>query len=253
MATIATARTIVVRARAPGASIASSDRGVATPARGVVRPNIVDAATRQHHQQSRSGGGSRRRARAVVVASSSSSSSSSSEDDAPTRREAVAAALAAIALATGGGAVAPSVARADSFAADIEADLPPPPPPRVLVVGATGQTGSLVVRELKKRGDDIAVVAAVRSEEKAAKMGVDGGNVSLLGGFDVTADASTLAAAMTGIDKVIVCTGFVPGNPFKMSAAAHSVDNEGVIHLVDAAKAAGCVLYVGPRTTAFAW
>ena len=251
MATIATARTIVVRARAPGASIASSDRGVATPARGVVRPNIVDAATRQHHQQSRSGGVSRRRARAVVVASSSSSSSS--EDDAPTRREAVAAALAAIALATGGGAVAPSVARADLFAADIEADLPPPPPPRVLVVGATGQTGSLVVRELKKRGDDIAVVAAVRSEEKAAKMGVDGGNVSLLGGFDVTADASTLAAAMTGIDKVIVCTGFVPGNPFKMSAAAHSVDNEGVIHLVDAAKAARCVLYAGSHTTAFAW
>ena len=139
MATIATARTIVVRARAPGASIASSDRGVATPARGVVRPNIVDAATRQHHQQSRSGGGSRRRARAVVVASSSSSSSSS-EDDAPTRREAVAAALAAIALATGGGAVAPSVARADSFAADIEADLPPPPPPRRLLPLSAART-----------------------------------------------------------------------------------------------------------------
>ena len=37
----------------------------------------------------------------------------------------------------------------------------------------------------------------------------------------------------------MICTGFVPGNPFKMAQAAHAVDNEGVVHLVDAAKAAG--------------
>jgi hypothetical protein len=37
---------------------------------------------------------------------------------------------------------------------------------------------------------------------------------------------------MRGADVVIVCTGFVPGNPFKMGAAAHAVDNEGVVHIV---------------------
>ena len=48
----------------------------------------------------------------------------------------------------------------------------------------------------------------------------------------VPADAATLAATMTGVDVAVVCTGFVPGNPFKMAAAAHAVDNEGVVHLV---------------------
>mmetsp|Transcript_4604 Transcript_4604/g.11635 ORF Transcript_4604/g.11635 Transcript_4604/m.11635 type:complete len:206 (+) Transcript_4604:506-1123(+) len=70
-------------------------------------------------------------------------------------------------------------------------------------------------------------------------MGLDAGGVGLLAGFDVTADAGTLAAQMKGFDVAIVCTGFVPGNPFKMGAAAHAVDNEGVVHLTDAAKAAG--------------
>ena len=38
---------------------------------------------------------------------------------------------------------------------------------------------------------------------------------------------------------LIIAVGFVPGNPFKMNAAAHAVDNVGTIALIDAAKAAG--------------
>ena len=44
---------------------------------------------------------------------------------------------------------------------------------------------------------------------------------------------------MKGTDVVVICTGFVPGNPFKMAGGRAAVDNEGVVHLVDAAKAAG--------------
>jgi uncharacterized protein YbjT (DUF2867 family) len=55
--------------------------------------------------------------------------------------------------------------------------------------------------------------------------------------------ADVLATAMKSVDAeiVVVCTGFVPGNPFKMAAAARAVDNEGVVHLVDAAKRSGTV------------
>lgn len=110
----------------------------------------------------------------------------------------------------------------------------------ILVVGATGATGRLVVDELRNRGDpDSQIVAAVRSAEKAKKLGVNKGDVSLLPNFDITSDASILAEQMTNVDVAVVCTGFVPGNPFKMAAAAHAVDNEGVVHLVEAAKAAG--------------
>ena len=63
--------------------------------------------------------------------------------------------------------------------------------------------------------------------------------MTLLPGFDVTAAASTMAASMAGIDVAVICTGFVPGNPLKWGADAHAVDNEGVVHLVDAAKSAG--------------
>ena len=92
--------------------------------------------------------------------------------------------------------------------------------------------------ELRRRGG-AGITAAVRSPEKASKLGIDRGGVELLPGFDVTAPADVLAGPMKGTDVVVICTGFVPGNPFKMAQAAHAVDNEGVVHLVDAAKAAG--------------
>jgi len=144
----------------------------------------------------------------------------------PSRRETIASALSFAALCF--------VAQPPQAAAGVTGDALP----TVLVVGATGQTGRLVVDELRKRGG-ADVVAAVRSPDKAKKMGLDAGGVTLLPGFDVTANATALAAGMRGADVVIVCTGFVPGNPFKMGAAAHAVDNEGVVHIVDAAKAAG--------------
>jgi|TARA_B110000483_G_scaffold232831_1_gene300904 uncharacterized protein YbjT (DUF2867 family) len=58
---------------------------------------------------------------------------------------------------------------------------------------------------------------------------------------DVTDTTENLALAMAGADVVVIATGFVPGNPFKMNAAAHEVDNEGVVNCVNAAKKAGNV------------
>ena len=153
------------------------------------------------------------------------------------RREAISGALAAITFASN--ASIASLALADD---DVVAASPAAPSvsvtPKILVVGATGQTGQLVVDELRRRGG-AGITAAVRSPEKASKLGIDRGGVELLPGFDVTAPADVLAGPMKGTDVVVICTGFVPGNPFKMAQAAHAVDNEGVVHLVDAAKAAG--------------
>ena len=149
----------------------------------------------------------------------------------PSRRQTLVSALAASALAS-----ASPLASAPALAAESART--------VLVVGATGATGRLVVEELRQRGDaDAAVVAAVRSEAKAKKLGVDEGDVKLLPGFDVTMPADELATAMksVGATIVVICTGFVPGNPFKMAAAARAVDNEGVVHLVDAAVRSGTV------------
>lgn len=150
----------------------------------------------------------------------------------PSRRQTLVSALAASVLA-GASPLASSPALAAEGART------------VLVVGATGATGRLVVEELRRRGDaDAAVVAAVRSEEKAKKLlSVDKGDVGVMSGFDVTMPADVLAPLMKSVDAeiVVVCTGFVPGNPFKMASAARAVDNEGVVHLVDAARRSGTV------------
>jgi len=172
--------------------------------------------------------------------------SSSSPETTPTtatRRATLATALALLAAPRAAladdAAAAPAAAAAAAVSAAAAAA-----PPRIVVVGATGQTGALVVDALRRRGGAASVVAAVRSAEKARKLGVDRGGVELLPDFDVTADAATLAERLGGggaaaPDVLIIATGFVPGNPFKMAAAARAVDNEGVVHLVDAARRAG--------------
>ena len=111
--------------------------------------------------------------------------------------------------------------------------------PRVLVVGATGQTGALVVRELSRAGRARAIVAGARSAAKATKLGLDAlPGVEILDGVDVTRGVDALALAFEGFHVVVVATGFVPGNPLKMNAAARAVDNEGVCAVADAAKRA---------------
>ena len=58
--------------------------------------------------------------------------------------------------------------------------------------------------------------------------------------LDVVADSvDALAQTMDGADSLVIATGFIPGNPFKMNDEAHKVDNVGTIKLIDAAKKAG--------------
>merc|ERR1719476_70105 len=78
-----------------------------------------------------------------------------------------------------------------------------------------------------------------------------------LKGLDVEkAGVDELARSLRGADGLVIAVGFVPGNPFKMDAAAHAVDNVGTVALIDAAKAAGVrkvVLVSSILTDAGAW
>ena len=58
-----------------------------------------------------------------------------------------------------------------------------------------------------------------------------------LRGIDVeTLGVGELTASLKGADGLVIAVGFVPGNPFKMTAAAAAVDNVGTVKLIDAAK-----------------
>lgn len=109
---------------------------------------------------------------------------------------------------------------------------------KVVVAGATGQTGSRVLSQLVKAYPSISTVAGVRDPNKAAAAGVLGATM-----LDVTNEA-TLSPALAGADALICAVGFVPGNPLQFGKAAHAVDNVGTCALIDAAKAAGVKKFV---------
>ena len=75
--------------------------------------------------------------------------------------------------------------------------------------------------------------------------------------LDVASDTTdSITAVLAGADSLVIAVGFVPGNPLKMNAAAHEVDNIGTCKLIDAAKAANVkkvVLVSSILTNGRAW
>lgn len=99
-------------------------------------------------------------------------------------------------------------------------------PKKVLVAGATGQTGQLIVSELLASGYEVR--ALVRDTAKARK--VLGDQVELVQG-DVK-NPATLTAAFAGTDAVISAVG---ARGAKGPDRPEAIDYEGVKNLVDAA------------------
>lgn len=105
---------------------------------------------------------------------------------------------------------------------------PPAAPNKVLVAGATGQTGRLIVSELLASG--YAVRALVRDTAKGRQ--VLGDKVELVQG-DIK-DPATLADAFAGTDAVISAVG---ARGAKGPDRPEAIDYQGVKNLVDAAVA----------------
>ncbi|MDE0680698.1 MAG: SDR family oxidoreductase [Gammaproteobacteria bacterium] len=106
--------------------------------------------------------------------------------------------------------------------------------PLVLVAGATGGTGSLVVAELVKQG--YPVRAFVRNSAKAVeRLGAD--VEAVVGDLK---DPASIAAALDGVGAVIN-TASASGGP---ENSAEHVDFEGARNLAEAALAAGVGQYV---------
>ena len=110
---------------------------------------------------------------------------------------------------------------------------------KVVVAGATGQTGRRVLERLAQAGN-LEVIGGVRNVEKAtASLGetstvVRGAMIQTVASVDTSAvnlkhldvvkdSIDELAASMDGATSLVIATGFIPGNPLKMNAAAHEV------------------------------
>jgi len=111
----------------------------------------------------------------------------------------------------------------------------------ILVAGGTGFVGGGIVRELARRGKQIAVLTrdATRSADRFPGLAVEYRE------GDVRAPSS-LEAAIAGVDAVIGCQQF-PNSPIENPNKGHTfeeVDARGTENLVVAAKAAGANQYV---------
>ena len=98
----------------------------------------------------------------------------------------------------------------------------------IVVTGATGQLGRLVVEGLLKKVPPAEVVAAVRDPEKAAEFAARGVQVRRAD-YD---DPASLAAAFAGADKVLLISSSTPGGRLAQHEAVVAAAREaGVGHL----------------------
>lgn len=146
----------------------------------------------------------------------------------------------------------PSSARADGESTE----APPSTSIRkVVVAGATGQTGGKVLSKLMS-DSQYTVTGGVRNIQKASKsLGSTGASLTKI---DVVEDSfESLTSSLEGADGLIIACGMNPGkNLLRMAAAAHEVDNVGTCKLIDAAKKAGVkkvVLVSSILTNGRAW
>ena len=135
----------------------------------------------------------------------------------------------AVAIVTGYGSLLP-------FSQIVNA-IESAPIKKVVVAGATGQTGSRCVEKLSSAGFEVTGAVRSISKGKDKFAGLSGVNLAHL---DVVSDTdSAMADTLFGADALIIAVGFIPGNPLKFNEASHSVDNVGTCRLIDAAKVAG--------------
>lgn len=97
----------------------------------------------------------------------------------------------------------------------------------ILVTGATGKVGSRLSKRLAQRGHRVR--ALVRDEARAADLR-DAGLELVVGDL---LDASSLAAAVRGVDAVVHCAAFFRG---ATAEQAHAVNDVGTQRLARAAR-----------------
>ena len=125
---------------------------------------------------------------------------------------------------------------------------------KIVVAGATGQTGSRIFSRLAAQSGT-SVTGGVRNVDKASKSFPSGSTLSHL---DVVEDSlADLVQTLQGSNGLIIACGMNPAkNLLRMSKAAHEVDNLGTCKLIDAAKEAGVkkvVLVSSILTNGRAW
>ena len=90
---------------------------------------------------------------------------------------------------------------------------------QVVVTGAGGRTGGLVMKKLLERGDDYEAVGIVRSDKSAKQLKEWGATDAQIFIADILGEGgeAALAEALKGADRLVVATSAVPKiKPFSL-------------------------------------
>jgi NAD(P)H dehydrogenase (quinone) len=96
--------------------------------------------------------------------------------------------------------------------------------PKILVLGATGQVGKLVIPYFRKNAD-AEIIAAVRSPEKAKDLGVSVVRLDL-------DKIETIEPALKGIDRAFLATGYTIDMMRQSKDFLNAAKRQGVKHIV---------------------
>lgn len=100
--------------------------------------------------------------------------------------------------------------------------------PTVLVLGATGQTGRLVVEELRRQPGQVHLRVAARKETDLARLRAAGLEAVYLD-FD---DARTFGPALAGVERLFLLTGYTVDMLVQSKTLVDAARKAGVRHLV---------------------
>jgi uncharacterized protein YbjT (DUF2867 family) len=100
--------------------------------------------------------------------------------------------------------------------------------PRVLILGSTGLTGRTIVEKLDASSDQVEVVRTSRSTETIEQLRREGHSAVQL---DLD-DARTFPAALEGIDRLFVMTGYTVAMTHQTKTITDAAVDSGVGHIV---------------------
>ena len=104
-----------------------------------------------------------------------------------------------------------------------------PAVPVIFIVGATGQTGKLILREFDNAPDGVHVRVGVRSQEKVDALRSEGRDAVL---FDLD-DPRTFGAALAGVDRLYLLTGYTVAMVTHSKTLVDAARKAGVRHIVN--------------------
>jgi NAD(P)H dehydrogenase (quinone) len=101
--------------------------------------------------------------------------------------------------------------------------------PTIFIVGATGQTGKLILQELDSAPEEVHVRLGVRSQADIDRLRTEGRDAVH---FDLD-DPRTFGAALAGVDRLYLLTGYTVAMTHQSKTLVDAAKKAGVGHIVN--------------------